>query len=142
MPIDITPQIKLNESELEFHYTHAGGPGGQHVNKVATAVQLRFDVHASTALPGDVRNRLISLAGKRITADGVLVIDARRFRSQEKNRRDAVERLVALIRTAATPPKKRRRTRTPYKSKQARLQNKRHRSRLKQQRRTVSDGGD
>jgi ribosome-associated protein len=142
MLIDITPQIKLNENELEFHFTQAGGPGGQHVNKVATAVQLRFDVYASTAFPEDVRNRLIKLAGKRLTTDGILVIDARRFRSQEKNRRDAVDRLVDLIRSAATVPKKRQRTRTPRKAKRIRFENKLHRSRLKQKRRSVSDTGE
>ena len=142
MPIHITPRITLSDSDLEFRFTHAGGPGGQHVNKVSTAVQLRFDVGSCAGLPDDVRGRLIAIAGRRMTSEGVLVIDARRFRSQEKNRRDAVERLVELVRAAATTPKKRKPSRIPRKAKKARLEAKRRRSRLKQQRRSVKDESD
>src|SRR5690606_4401843 len=103
----ITADIAIDEREIEEDFIQASGPGGQNVNKVATAVQLRFDVGASPSLPEDVRRRLVGLAGRRLTSDGILVIDARRFRIQERNRADARERLVALIVRAALPPLKR-----------------------------------
>lgn len=136
--IQVTPTIHLQDSEIEFHFTHTGGPGGQNVNKVATGVQLRFNVGRSPDLSEDVRSRLMKLAGKRLTTEGVLVIDARRFRTQEQNRRDAVDRLVQLIRSAAKAPKVRKRTRAPEKTRRVRLETKRRRSRLKKQRRRVS----
>jgi len=111
----------------------ASGPGGQNVNKVATAVQLRFDV-ARAALPEEVRARVKRLAGKRLTDEGVLVIEARRFRTQEQNRQDALQRLAALLRQAAHPPKPRRKTTPSWAARQRRLDGKRHRSRLKQTR--------
>lgn len=138
--IRITPTISLDESELEITFVRSSGPGGQNVNKVATAAQLRFDVARSRALPAAVRQRLIARVGSRLTRDGVLIITARRFRTQERNRGDAVERLVELIRTAATPPKPRRKTKTPRAAKARRVDEKRRRSATKRLRGTV--GGD
>jgi ribosome-associated protein len=107
----VTPDITIDDGELAFSFVRAGGPGGQHVNKVATAVQLRFDVQQTTALPATVRERLVRLAGRHLTAEGVLVIQAGRFRSQERNRQDAIARLVGLIRRAAAVTPVRRPTR-------------------------------
>ena len=98
--IEITPTFKIDERELQLEFVRASGPGGQNVNKVATAVQLRFDVTHSS-LPEDVKNRLIKLAGKRVTSEGMLVIEARKFRTQEQNREDAIQRFVELVRKAA-----------------------------------------
>ncbi len=123
--IRITRTITIDESEIQEHFVRASGPGGQNVNKVATIVQLRFDVANSRSLPDEVRKRLISLAGTRITEDGILIIDARRFRTQGRNRENATDRLVELIRTAAQRPKIRRRTRPTLASKIRRLESKR-----------------
>ncbi len=123
--IHITHTITIDESEIQEHFIRASGPGGQNVNKVATAVQLRFDVTNSRSLPEEVRKRLISLAGNRITEDGILIIDARRFRTQRRNREDATDRLAELIRNAAQRPKIRRKTRPTLTSKIRRLENKR-----------------
>lgn len=137
--LKITSEIVLAESEIEEKFVHATGPGGQNVNKVATAVQLRFDVAHSSALPQAVRERLLRLAAKRITAEGFLVIDAHRFRTQEQNREDARQRLIALIQKAAVAPKPRRPTKPTAASKERRLEGKRRQSQLKRLRRNRVD---
>lgn len=136
--IEITPTLALDESEVDISFVQASGPGGQNVNKVATAVQLRFDVAGSPSLPEDVRQRLIRLAGKRMTSEGVLVIDARQFRTQERNRQDALERLIELIQQAARPPRKRIKTQPSLKAKRRRLEQKGRRSQVKRLRGRVS----
>ena len=133
--IRITETISLDEREIEERFVHASGPGGQNVNKVATAVQLRFDV-AGSSLPDDVRERLIRLAGRRLTKDGVLVITAQRHRAQDRNRQDARERLIELIRRAAVAPVPRRPTRPSRASRERRLDAKKRRSALKRLRGT------
>ncbi len=140
--IPVTPIIAIDEKEIAFDFIRGSGPGGQNVNKVATAVQLRFDVRKSPNLPAEVRARLMRLAGRRITHEGVLVIEARRFRTQERNRQDALDRLIAWIQKASEKPRPRLRTR-PSKVARARLlAAKRRRSRIKQMRRTVSASED
>ncbi|MFH1006819.1 MAG: alternative ribosome rescue aminoacyl-tRNA hydrolase ArfB [Candidatus Latescibacterota bacterium] len=136
--ISITPTIALDEGEIQEEFIRASGPGGQNVNKVATAVQLRFDVAHSPSLPDEVRARLLSLGGRRVTVDGVLILVARRFRTQEKNRQDAMDRLVALIRKATEKPKSRRKTRPSLASRQRRLESKRRRAETKGGRQPVS----
>jgi ribosome-associated protein len=135
--IQITETLSINENEVQLDFTHASGPGGQNVNKVATAVQLRFDVHSSPSLPDDVRKRLMQLAGKRLTRDGILVLNAHRFRTQERNRQDAIERLVDLVRRATQKPKRRRKTHPPTASKRRRREAKRRRGETKRLRRQV-----
>ena len=132
--IAITDTLALDEDEISETFIRASGPGGQNVNKVASAVQLRFDVRHSPSLPQSVRERLERLAGNRVSQDGILVITARRFRSQERNRADALERLVAVVRRAATPPPRRRPTRPSAASRERRLDAKARRARLKQER--------
>jgi ribosome-associated protein len=136
--IQVTEAIAIDENEIQEEFMRASGPGGQNVNRVATAVKLHFDVANSPSLPEDVRKRLLRLGGKRITKDGVLVIDARRFRTQEQNRKDAVERLVALVRKAAAKPPVRRKTRPSLSSKQRRLNEKRRRGQIKGMRKPVA----
>jgi ribosome-associated protein len=134
--IRVTDQISIGESELEESFVRSSGPGGQNVNKLSTAVQLRFDVRGSPSLPNDVAVRLMRLAGKRLTKDGVLVIIAQSHRTQERNRADAQERLVALIQQAAVKPVPRRATKPPRASKQKRLEGKKRRSVIKSHRRS------
>lgn len=137
--IRITPAIAVDESELHFEFVTSSGPGGQNVNKVASAAQLHFDAAASPTLTEAVRRRLAGLAGRRMTRDGVIVIQAQRFRSQEQNRRDAIERLVALLREAATPPAFRRKTRPPRAAAERRLEAKRHTAARKKGRVTTDE---
>jgi ribosome-associated protein len=129
--IRITDQISIEESELQENFIRASGPGGQHVNKTETAVQLRFDVRGSPSLPNDVALRLMKLAGSRMTQDGVLVLTAQNERSQKRNREEALARLVELIRQAAVRPVKRRATKPTKASREKRLESKKRRSGIK-----------
>jgi ribosome-associated protein len=129
--IEITPVIQIDEDELEFSFIRSSGPGGQNVNKVSTAVQLRFNVTESPSLPQEVKLRLVRLAGKRLSSEGILIIEARQFRSQEQNRQAALDRLVRLVRQAAEPPLRRRKTRPTQASILRRLASKRKRGERK-----------
>lgn len=133
--IEITPALQIDERDIQIEFVRAAGPGGQNVNKVATAAQLRFDVHAS-AVPEEVKARLMHLAGNRITHEGILLIEARRFRTQEQNRQDAIQRLAALLRKALVEPKKRKKTKPTQASKEARIKEKKRRGEIKKRRRS------
>ena len=135
--IPITGTLSIDESELHLQFVRSSGPGGQNVNKVSTAVQLRFDVGNSPSLPGDVRTRLIRLAGRRITQDGILLIEARQHRTQERNREDAIARLVELIKKATEKPKPRKKTRPSLASKERRIESKKQRGETKKMRRSA-----
>lgn len=132
--LEITSSFHLDERELQFDYVRASGPGGQNVNKVATAVQLRFDVVNSPSLASDLKGRLIRLAGKRVNADGVLIIESRRFRTQEANREDAIQKFTDLLRRSLLPPKPRRKTKPTAASREKRLAQKKQKGEVKRQR--------
>jgi ribosome-associated protein len=136
--LEITPAIAIEESELSERFVRASGPGGQNVNKVATAVELRFDVARSPAISDDVKQRLRAIAGTRMSADGVLTIDARRYRTQPQNRADARERLAELVRQALVRPRRRRKTKPTKNSVERRIQSKQKRSQTKRARGGVS----
>ncbi|MDK1022247.1 MAG: alternative ribosome rescue aminoacyl-tRNA hydrolase ArfB [Candidatus Hydrogenedentes bacterium] len=135
--IRVTESITLDDDELQEEFIRSSGPGGQHVNKAATGVQLRFDAAGSPSLPEEVRDRLIRLARGRVTDEGVVIIEAKRYRSQDRNRKDALDRLVKLIQAAAVPPKPRKKSRTPPSSRRKRLEEKHKRGQRKRLRRRV-----
>ncbi len=137
MAIKITPEIEIDESEIQEAFIRASGPGGQKINKTSSAVQLRFDVANSSSLPEEVRKRLMHLAGSRMTVEGVLILEASKYRSQERNRQEARRRLVQLIRQAAKRPKGRKKTKPTEESKIRRLEEKRRRSEIKRLRRNI-----
>ncbi len=132
----------VSQKEIRLDFIRASGPGGQHVNKVATAVLLRFDVLRSPSLAEETKQRLVRLAGKRMTSDGTLVIKADRYRTQERNRQDAIDRLIQLIQKASKKPKRRIKTRPSAASRERRLAGKQHRSRKKKLRRVVKSDRD
>ena len=133
--IEVTSSISIDEAEIQLDFIRSSGPGGQNVNKVATACQLRWDVRASSVLGEDARQRLKHLAGSRMTEEGILIIEAKRYRTQEQNREDAIARLVALIQKALEKPKPRRKTRPSTAAQAERLDEKKRRSAIKQTRR-------
>ncbi len=142
MMIRVTQTISISESEIEERFIRSSGPGGQNVNKVATGVQLRFDAADCPSLTEPVRRRLAALAGGRMTQEGILILDARQFRTQEQNRRDALDRLIALLRKASQRPKRRYATRPSSASKGRRLESKRRRSMTKRTRGQIRRGED
>ena len=139
--IEVSPDIRIDEREIEETFIRASGPGGQKVNKTATAVQLRFDAMNSPSLPEEVRERLRKLAGSRLTNEGVLVIEAREYRTQELNREAARQRLIELIRRATRKPKTRKKTRPSKAAQQRRLEKKRQRGEIKRMRRSIPPSG-
>ncbi len=138
--LEITPTLRIDESELHFEFVRASGPGGQNVNKVATSVQLKFDIRNSSALDANVKERLARLAGNRVTEEGVLMIEAKRYRTQDQNRLDAIQRLIVLIQKALEPPKVRRATRPSITARAARVDDKKKHGEIKRNRR--AGGGE
>ena len=141
MPLVISPEISIPDEEFEWKFVRSSGPGGQNVNKVASAVQLRFLLALNTSLPAPARNRLRRLAGQRLTDDGSILISARAERSQDQNRRAALERLADLIRAALVEPKIRKKTRPTRASKERRIESKKRRASTKRERGRVTDRG-
>ena len=137
--ISISSTLSIDESELHFDFIRSAGPGGQNVNKVATAVQLRFDVANTPSLPAEVKERLVKLAGSRMTEEGVLLIEAKRYRTQEQNRYDATQRLISLVQNALVKPKQRKATRPSVTARAARLADKKKRGETKRIRRYNPD---
>jgi ribosome-associated protein len=137
--IEVTPSVKIDESEIQLDFIRSSGPGGQNVNKVASSVQLRFDVRNSPSLDPDVKERLIKLAGSRMTEDSVLIIEAKRYRTQEQNRFDAIQRLITLIQKALEKPKVRKATRPSVTAKAARVGDKKKHGEIKRIRRFVPE---
>ena len=140
--IRVTDNIALKDHEIREEFIRSSGPGGQHVNKAATGVQLRFDAAGSPSLPEAVRARLMRLARGRLTDEGVIIIEATRFRSQDRNRKDAVDRLIRLIQSAATPPRPRKKTTMPRASRRKRIEDKHKRGETKRLRRRVDRSDD
>jgi len=140
--ISIAPGVEIDEKEIKEKFIYSSGPGGQNINKVSTAVELRFDVTNSTSLTEEVRKRLIHIAGNHINKDGVLIIKAKKFRKQEQNRQDAIKRLKALIYKAVTPPSIRCKTKPTQASKIRRLEAKQHHSKLKRSRKLIDKSED
>ena len=132
--LQITPALQIDENELRFEFVRASGPGGQNVNKVATAVQLRFDISNSPSLASDVKGRLIRLAGSKVNVDGIMLIEGKRFRTQEANREDVIHRFVELVRKSVVPPKPRKKTKPTTASKEKRLKEKKQRGEIKKYR--------
>ena len=137
--IRVTNDLAIQEDEIQINFIRSSGPGGQNVNKVSSAVQLRFNVIESPTLPADIQERLVNLAGNRITDEGILIIESRQYRTQEQNRKAALEKLVKLIQEAAKEPSVRRETKPPLRAKERRLENKRQRSEIKRLRKNIID---
>ena len=137
--IEVTPSLKIDESEIQYDFIRSSGPGGQNVNKVASSVQLRFDVQNSPSLDLDVKERLIKLAGSRVTEDGILIIEAKRYRTQDQNRFDATQRLITWILKALVKPKERKATRPSVTAKAARVGDKKKHGEIKRIRRYIPE---